>query len=90
MVENPVQQPRRMAEHGRTLLQVDIDPTKSHPAQTRVGFIGPQGSIKRHQDSILPDFALVDVNPNSTTHNTVVGPRHYLKQVSAWYFGSAT
>ena len=37
-----------------------------------------------------PDFALVDVNATSSTHNQAVSPRDYLEQVSAWYFGHAT
>ena len=38
----------------------------------------------------LPDFSLVDVNPNSATYNQAVSPRDYLGQVSAWYLGNAT
>jgi hypothetical protein len=38
----------------------------------------------------VPDFALVDVNPNSATYNQQVSPRDYLGQISAWYFGHAT
>jgi hypothetical protein len=34
----------------------------------------------------VPDFALVDVNPNSISHNTEVSPRDYRGQISAWYF----
>jgi hypothetical protein len=41
-------------------------------------------------DGQVPDFALTDVNPNSTTHDQDVSPRDYLGQVSAWYFGAAT
>ncbi len=38
----------------------------------------------------VPDFALVDVNPTSSTYNQPVSPRDYLQEVSAWYFGHAT
>ena len=38
----------------------------------------------------MPDFHLVDENPNSATHDSVVSPRDYLGRVSAWYFGHAT
>ena len=38
---------------------------------------------------VMPDFALVDVNPSSATYNTDVSPRDYLQQVSAYYFGYA-
>jgi len=37
-----------------------------------------------------PDFRLVDVNPNSATHDQLVSPRRYLHKVSAWYFGHST
>ena len=37
-----------------------------------------------------PDFALLDVNPNSSRHAESVSPRDYLNQVSVWYFGHAT
>ncbi|MFN0151687.1 MAG: hypothetical protein ACKVU1_13365 [bacterium] len=38
----------------------------------------------------VPDFAIVDVNPNSSTANQSVSPRNYVDKVSAWYFGHAT
>jgi len=38
----------------------------------------------------VTDFTLPDVNPNSATYDQPVGPRLYLNQVSAWYFGHAT
>ncbi len=37
-----------------------------------------------------PDYALLDVNPNSSTHDQSVSPRDYLEQVSGWYFAHAT
>jgi hypothetical protein len=43
---------------------------------------GPSGTV--------PDFALLDVNPNSSTTAQSISPRNYLHQVSAWYFGHAT
>ena len=39
---------------------------------------------------VVTDFALVDVNPNSSRHTESVSPRDYMNQVSAWYFGHAT
>ena len=39
---------------------------------------------------LVPDFALMDVNPTSTTYDQAVSPRDYLQQVSAWYFGHST
>ena len=38
----------------------------------------------------VPDFALMDVNPTSTTFNQAVSPRDYTGRTSGWYFGSAT
>ncbi len=40
--------------------------------------------------TIVPDFALTDENPASSTYQDSVSPRDYLGQVSAWYFGHAT
>jgi hypothetical protein len=39
---------------------------------------------------VMPDFALVDVNPNSATYDETVSPRECLGQISCWYFGHAT
>lgn len=39
---------------------------------------------------IVPDFALVDLNPGSASYQQSVSPRDYLQKVSAWYFGHAT
>ena len=36
------------------------------------------------------DFALIDVNPTSSTYDQAVSPRDYSGDVSAWYFGYAT
>ena len=38
----------------------------------------------------VPDFALLDVNPNSLSYSQVVSPRQHQGKVSAWYFGYAT
>jgi len=37
----------------------------------------------------VPDFRLVDVNPNSERYQARVSPRDYLLQVSGYYFGTA-
>ena len=37
-----------------------------------------------------PDFALLDVNPNSATSGTAVIASEFAGRVSAWYFGAAT
>ena len=39
---------------------------------------------------LVPDFAILDVNPNSTTSGQLVSPRDHLGRVSAWYFGHST
>ena len=41
-------------------------------------------------DSEAPAFALIDVNPNSASHERPVSPRDYLERVSGWYFAHAT
>jgi len=37
-----------------------------------------------------PDFALLDVNPTSTSFDQPVSPRDHIGRTSAWYFGAAT
>jgi len=39
---------------------------------------------------LVPDFAILDVNPNSLTSGQLVSPRDHLGRVSAWYFGHST
>ncbi|TPW18014.1 MAG: hypothetical protein FD129_150 [bacterium] len=41
-------------------------------------------------EGVVPDFSLLDVNPNSSTYNTGISPRDYRERISAWYFGSST
>ena len=41
-------------------------------------------------EGFVVDFSILDVNPNSATHDQPVSPRDYLQKVSAWYFGHAT
>ena len=40
--------------------------------------------------SLVEDFSLIDVNPNSDTFNQSVSPRDSLQHASAWYFGHST
>jgi hypothetical protein len=42
-----------------------------------------------HASEPLPDFRLMDVNPNSARSGTTVSPRDYVMQVSGYYFGHA-
>ncbi|MBZ5715151.1 hypothetical protein [Nannocystis pusilla] len=37
-----------------------------------------------------PDWKLVDVNPDSATHEQARGPSDYAGSVSGWYFAHAT
>jgi hypothetical protein len=39
---------------------------------------------------VMPDFSLLDVNPESPTQDQPVSPRQFLGSISAYYFGSAT
>ena len=38
----------------------------------------------------VPDFGLMDVNPNSPRHGRLVMVRDYQGTASAWFFGHAT
>ena len=38
----------------------------------------------------MPDFSLMDTNPNSATGGKNVSPRQYVGSVTAWYFGFST
>jgi hypothetical protein len=40
--------------------------------------------------TLVPDFAILDANPNSATSGQLVSPRDHLGRVSAWYFGHST
>jgi len=40
--------------------------------------------------TVVPDWTLTDVNPNSATHGQAVSQRAQLGKVSAWYYGHAT
>lgn len=51
---------------------------------------GPGNQTRNLPSGTVPAFSLVDVNPNSQTHDEPVSPRDYLDKVSAWYFGHAT
>jgi hypothetical protein len=42
------------------------------------------------EETPMPAFSLVDVNPASSTYNQSVSPRDYLQRTTAWYFGHAT
>lgn len=42
------------------------------------------------EEDLVPDFSLIDTNPNSPTHNQTVSPRDFIGKISAWYFGHAT
>jgi len=39
---------------------------------------------------LAPDFALLDVNPNSPSYDLPLSPRDRIGFVTGWYFGAAT
>ena len=41
-------------------------------------------------ENALPEFALVDANPSSSTFDDPVSPRDHLGQISVWMFGYST
>ena len=55
-----------------------------------IAFFVALGCTTAEKNGLMPDFTLVDVNPNSGRYQMEVSPRDYLGQRSAWYFGHAT
>jgi hypothetical protein len=49
-------------------------------------------SVAEGESSVdqVPDFHLVDVNPNSATYNSEFSPRDLLGQTGALYFAHST
>ena len=47
-------------------------------------------SLERRDLLVVPDFALMDVNPSSDTFNQSVSPRDFMGEVSAYYFIHST
>ena len=47
-------------------------------------------SLERRDLLVVPDFALVDVNPSSETFNENVSPRDFMGEVSVYYFTHST
>lgn len=41
-------------------------------------------------EDAAPDFAILDINPDSPRHDEMVSPRDYVGHISAYYFGHAT
>jgi hypothetical protein len=48
------------------------------------------GTDEGSQDDVVPEFALLDLNPSSLTFEQPVSPRDHLEKVSGWYFTHAT
>jgi len=48
------------------------------------------GGAEGEAGSVVADFSLTDVNPNSVTFNQTVSPREFLQSATAWYFGHST
>jgi len=42
------------------------------------------------EGDLVPNFALLDLNPASATYQQTVSPRDYLGSVSVWFFGYST
>jgi hypothetical protein len=54
------------------------------------GMAGTGGEGGSMPPTLVPDFAIADVNPNSATSGQTISPRDYVGSVSAWYFGHST
>lgn len=54
-----------------------------------VGDNGNQNDAPPDADA-MPDFSLLDLNPQSPREGELISPRDYLGEVSAWYFGHST
>jgi len=56
------------------------------------GGLGGAGGAGGSCDPVgqVPDFLLLDKNPNSPSFDEPVSPRDYLQRVSGWFFGYAT
>jgi len=48
------------------------------------------GTTTEPGPNAVPDFLLVDINPNSATLGQNITPRDYLQQISGWYFIKST
>jgi hypothetical protein len=48
------------------------------------------GTDEGSQGDVVPEFALLDLNPSSLTFEQPVSPRDHLEKVSGWYFTYAT
>ena len=55
-VEQAIQKPRRMAEQGKVLLQVNVDSPKNHPADAHVFFVRADGRVHRRQNRLLAEL----------------------------------
>jgi hypothetical protein len=52
--------------------------------------VGCADEKKGKGDGLAPEFKLEDVNATSATFGQKVGPRDYMGEASAWYFGHST
>ena len=52
--------------------------------------VGCSPDLAIEEGEQFPEFALLDENPNSETYASLISPRDYLGQRSAWYFGHET
>jgi hypothetical protein len=66
--------------------------TEATDATTSVnetGSVDETGSSDQGND-VVPEFALLDLNPTSESFEQPVSPRDHLEKVSGWYFTEAT
>ena len=61
-----------------------------HMMHAALGLPPEAGEGEAISGDIVPDFALVDVNPSSSSFEQTLSPQNYLGQATAWYFGHST
>ena len=67
-----------------------LDVAKSSAATGRQSHLAVEPLEARQLLTVVSDFSLTDVNPNSATYGQDVSPRDFLGEASAWYFGHST
>ena len=70
-------------------MESEVSPAENVSQESEVS---PAENVSQESESpdLVPDIALEDVNPSSSFFGTKISPRHFLDQVSVWYFGHAT
>ena len=55
-----------------------------------IGFYGcspDNGEVAGPSDDIVYDYSLIDINPNSAIHDSIISPSYFENQVTLHYFG---